>query len=110
MADEQIVREAEQHLQSLTRSDLIYRDTEVIGRSLDYDEWVAVATYGAAHELTGANDTPEPWPIRVRVHDADGSEAEAYLSIEEAQELRHSLTKAIRRARRYPQPEEDRDV
>ncbi len=45
---EDVLREAENYLRSFTRSDLIYRDSVTIGGSLDGDEYVCVATFGAA--------------------------------------------------------------
>jgi hypothetical protein len=101
---EAVLREAENYLRSFTMSDLIYRDSVTIGGSLDGDEYVCVATWGAADEL-GKNDVPEEWPIRVRVHDADDNEAGAYLSLVEADELCRAIRAAMRRARRYPQPD-----
>ncbi len=49
---------------------------------------------------------PEAWPIRLHVHDSDGQEAGAYLSLVEVDELCRAIRAAMRRARRYPQPEE----
>lgn len=102
--DDAVLREAENYLRSFTKSDLIYRDSVTVGGSLDGDEYVCVATYGAAEELTRKNDVPEEWPIRLRVHDADGNEAEAYLSLVEADELCRAVRAAMRRARQYPRP------
>lgn len=104
MDEPKILREAEDFLSSLTRADLIYSDSVTIGRSLDYDEYVTVATFGAADDLACPNDEPEPWPIRVGVQNADRDTAEAYLSIAEAKELARALMDAIRRAKGFPQP------
>ena len=103
MSDERIVREAEDFLSSFTTSDLTYRDSVTVGGTIDPAEYVTVATWGAEDEL-GVNDDPEPWPIRVRVHNADDDEAGVYLSIDEAKQLARELWNAVRRAKGYPQP------
>jgi hypothetical protein len=102
--DDRIVREAETFLRSLTRSDLNYRDAFTVWGGIDDGEWVAVATFGSADDLTGSNDEPEPWPIRLRVHSSDDAEAEAYLSIDEANGVINALRRAIYRANSYPKP------
>lgn len=107
--DDRAAREAENYLHSLTRSHLVYQDPVVIGRSLDFNECVVVATWGAEDEL-GTNDEPEKWPVRVRVQNADGDDAEAYLTVHEAQQLVDALGDAIDRARTYPQPEDTLDM
>lgn len=101
--EEQVLRQLESIVDQITTHDLTYRDSVTIGRSIDFDEWVAVATWGAADELQ-ENDEPEPWPIRLRVHDTDGDESSAYLSLSEARQLVNALRRAIHRAERFPQP------
>lgn len=98
-----VLREVATLVDSITRSDLIYRDSVTTWSSLDSEEYVCVATYGAEDELQ-ENDEPEGWPIRVTVHSADGDEAGVYLTLEEADHLCRSIRAAIRRARKYPQP------
>lgn len=103
-AERHVLNELANIVDAITTSDLIYNNSSTTWSSLDGGEWVAVATYGAADDLVCENDEPEPWPIRVRVHSADHDEAEAYLSIDEADELCRNIRAAIRRARKFPQP------
>lgn len=94
--------EAERFLRSLRHPDLTYASPEYVDGAWD---WVSVATFGAADELS-ANDGPEPMPIRLRVANvADQLEAEAYLTVDEAQEVIAMLQRAIERAAGFPQPE-----
>lgn len=96
--------EAERFLRSLRRPDLIYADPVYIDHEMAMGDWVAVSTFGAADELTGANDVPEIAPIRLRVGcDDDGREAEAYLSIRDAEAVIKALRAAIKKAKTFPQ-------
>lgn len=97
-------KEAERFLRSLRQPDLIYSDPVYVDHSMGVGDWVAVATFGAADELL-ENDEPEGAPIRLRVgQDEDQVEAEAYLSVEDAEAVVEALRAAIEKARTFPQP------
>ena len=104
MTEFDAVEEAERFLKSLRQPDLVYLDPAYVD-SQHFADWGAVATYGRASELTGANDEPEIAPIRLRLGNEDGDETEVYFTIAEASEFADAIRKACRQARRFPQPE-----
>lgn len=97
------VIEAERILRSIRGPDFAYSWTRYTD-SNEFPDWVAVSTFGAAHDL-GPNDPPDQAPVRLRCA-TDESETEVYLTADEADNIARDLRKAARRARSFLQPPE----